>query len=272
MTYKAQQDEDNSMSVRKLALVTGSTSGIGMAIAEVLAANGIEVILHGLEAAEEAEEICQRFADRFGQRPHYYQGDVSQPQAIEQLMQRINQEAGAPTILVNNAGIQFTAPVQEFPPATWDKIIAINLSAAFHTTRLALPGMIEAGWGRIINIASVHGLVASEHKAAYCAAKHGLVGFTRVTALETAAQGITANCICPGWADTPLLVDQFQQFAQEHNTSFEEAKRGLINAKAPYPDFVAPSAIGELALFLCSDAAKAMTGTALPIDGGWTAH
>lgn len=260
------------MSVRKLALVTGSTSGIGLAIARVLAGNGIEVILHGLESPEEGEAVAETFEAEFARRPAYFQCDLSQPEAIEQLMQRIAQQVGDPTIVVNNAGIQFTAPVQEFPPATWDKIIAINLSAAFHTTRLALPGMIQAGWGRIINISSVHGLVASEHKAAYCAAKHGLVGFTRVTALETAARGITANCICPGWADTPLLVEQFNNFAKQHNTSFEEAKRGLINAKAPYPDFVAPEAIGELALFLCSDAAKAMTGTALPIDGGWTAH
>jgi 3-hydroxybutyrate dehydrogenase len=260
------------MSVRKLALVTGSTSGIGLAIADVFAANGIEVILHGIESTEDGQAIAARFEHSYGQRPHYFQCDISQPEAIEQMMQCIGQEVGAPSILVNNAGIQFTAPVQEFPAGTWDKIIAINLSAAFHTTRLALPAMVAAGWGRIINISSVHGLVASVHKAAYCAAKHGLVGFTRVTALETAAQGITANCICPGWTDTPLLVDQLTQFAAEHNTSFDEAKKGLINAKAPYPEFVAPSEIGELALFLCSDAARAMTGTALPIDGGWTAH
>lgn len=161
------------MSVRKLALVTGSTSGIGLAIARVLAGNGIEVILHGLESPEEGEAVADSIAAESGQRPTYFQCDLSQPEAIEQLMQRIAQQVGDPTIVVNNAGIQFTAPVQEFPPATWDKIIAINLNAAFHTTRLALPGMIQAGWGRIINISSVHGLVASEHKAAYCAAKHG---------------------------------------------------------------------------------------------------
>ncbi|WP_027854211.1 3-hydroxybutyrate dehydrogenase [Marinobacterium litorale] len=260
------------MSVRKLALITGSTSGIGLAIAEVFARNGLEVILHGLESIQEGEAIAQRFDTEFGHRPHYFQTDISQPEAIERLMERINEEVGAPTVVVNNAGIQFTSPVQDFPPQTWDKIIAINLSAAFHTSRLALPAMIDQGWGRIINISSVHGLVASVNKAAYCAAKHGLVGFTRVTALENAAKGITANCICPGWTDTPLLVDQLKEFAEQNNTSFEEAKRGLINAKAPYPEFVAPAEIGELALFLCSDAAKAITGTALPIDGGWTAH
>ncbi|SEG34908.1 3-hydroxybutyrate dehydrogenase [Marinobacterium lutimaris] len=260
------------MSVRKLALITGSTSGIGLAIAEVFALHGIEVILHGLEPVDQGEAIAERFDNEFGHRPHYFQCDISEPLAIERLMEQVSVEVGKPTVIVNNAGIQFTAPVQEFPPHKWDQIIAINLSAAFHITRLALPGMLEQGWGRIINISSVHGLVASPNKAAYCAAKHGLVGFTRVTAMETADKGITANCICPGWADTPLLVDQLNNFAKENNTSFEEAKRGLINAKAPYPEFVAPSEIGELALFLCSDAARAITGTAMPIDGGWTAH
>ncbi|MBP0047585.1 3-hydroxybutyrate dehydrogenase [Marinobacterium sp. AK62] len=260
------------MNIRKLALVTGSTSGIGLEVARVLAANGLEVVLHGLEPDATGAQLADEFEQAYGRRPLYCQADLSQPQEIDRLMQTVTEQVGSPTILVNNAGIQHTAPAEQFPPAMWDKVIAINLSAAFHTSRLALPGMQAQGWGRIINISSVHGLVASVNKSAYCAAKHGLVGFTRVMALENAARGITANCICPGWVDTPLLVEQFKAYAQEHDTSFEAAKQGLISAKTPYPDFVAPSEIGAMTLFLCSDAARAINGTALPIDGGWTAQ
>lgn len=260
------------MSIRKLALVTGSTSGIGLEVARVLAANGLDLVLHGLEDTSTGEKLAGEFEQAYGRRPLYCQADLSQPEQIDQLMQTIEDKAGSPTILVNNAGIQHTSPTESFPANMWDKVIAINLSAAFHTSRLALPGMQAQGWGRIINISSVHGLVASVNKSAYCAAKHGLVGFTKVMALENAAQGITANCICPGWVDTPLLVEQFKAYAQDNNTSFEEAKKGLISAKTPYPDFVSPSEIGEMALFLCSDAARAINGTAMPIDGGWTAQ
>ena len=260
------------MSRIKRALITGSTSGIGLAIAHQLAVAGTDVVLHGLDSQPEGDKLAAAFHHQHGVEAIYIQADISQPDNIDAMMSQIAAQVGPVTILVNNAGIQHTAPVQDFPPQKWDQILAVNLSAAFHTTRLAVPAMQAQGWGRIINISSVHGLVASVHKAAYCAAKHGLIGMTKVTALELAAKGVTANCICPGWTDTPLLVEQFKLYAQENNTSYEEAKQGLIKAKAPYPDFVSPADIGQLVLFLCSDAAKAITGTSMPIDGGWTAH
>lgn len=256
----------------KRALITGSTSGIGLAIAHQLAVSGIDLVLHGLESTTEGDALAEAFRKQHGVEAIYVQADVSQAENIEKMMSQITEQVGPITILVNNAGIQHTASVDTFPPEKWDKIIAINLSAAFHTSRLAIPAMVEQGWGRIINISSVHGLVGSVNKSAYVAAKHGLVGMTKVTALELAAKGVTANCICPGWTDTPLLVEQFKAYAQQNNTGYEEAKQGLIKAKAPYPDFVSPADIGQLAVFLCSDAAKAITGTSMPIDGGWTAH
>lgn len=260
------------MNRTKRALVTGSTSGIGLAIAHQLAVAGIDLVLHGLESSTEGDALAASFKQQHGVDAIYVQADVSRAENIEQMMTQILEESGPVTILVNNAGIQYTASLESFPPEKWDQIIAINLSAAFHTARLAIPGMVNQHWGRIINISSVHGLVASAQKSAYCAAKHGLVGMTKVTALELADKGITANCICPGWTDTPLLVDQFKNYAQDNNTSYEDAKQGLIKAKAPYPDFVSPADIGQLVVFLCSDAAKAITGTSMPIDGGWTAH
>lgn len=256
----------------KRALITGSTSGIGLAIAHQLAVSGIDLVLHGLESPAEGDALAEAFRKQHDVDAIYVQADVSDADNIEKMMSQITRQVGPITILVNNAGIQHTASVESFPPQKWDQIIAINLSAAFHTSRLAIPAMVEQGWGRIINISSVHGLVGSVNKSAYVAAKHGLVGMTKVTALELAAKGVTANCICPGWTDTPLLVEQFKAFAQQNNTSYEEAKQGLIKAKAPYPDFVSPADIGQLAVFLCSDAAKAITGTSMPIDGGWTAH
>ncbi|MFC6673831.1 3-hydroxybutyrate dehydrogenase [Marinobacterium aestuariivivens] len=197
---------------------------------------------------------------------------MAQPQQVEILFEKTLEAFGTVDVLVNNAGIQHTAPTAAFPVEKWDLILAVNLSAAFHATRLALPGMQQTGWGRIINIASVHGLVGSANKSAYCAAKHGLVGFTKVVALEHAADGITVNSICPGWTDTPLLNQQFENYAREHGVSFEEAKLGLIHTKTPFPSLIQPSAIGELAAFLCSDAAAGITGAALPIDGAWTAQ
>ncbi|WP_327124729.1 3-hydroxybutyrate dehydrogenase [Nitrincola sp. A-D6] len=220
------------MSRIKRALITGSTSGIGLAIAHQLAVAGTDVVLHGLESQQEGDKLATSFHSQHGVEAIYVQADISDPDNIAAMMSQIATQVGPVTILVNNAGIQHTAPLEDFPPQKWDQILAVNLSAAFHTTRLAIPAMQAQGWGRIINISSVHGLVASVHKSAYCAAKHGLIGMTKVTALELATKGITANCICPGWTDTPLLVEQFKAYAQDNNTSYEEAKQGLIKAKA----------------------------------------
>lgn len=255
----------------KRALVTGSTSGIGLATARVLASHGIDIVLNGLEPQQEGDELARELAGQYAVNTLYCPADLSRPEKIRQMMSDIGQ-AGGINILVNNAGIQFTSPLLDFPAEKWDQIMAINLSAAFHTTQQALPMMLDDGWGRIINIASVHGLVASLHKSAYCAAKHGLIGLTKVVALEQAANNITANAICPGWTDTPLLNDQFKAYSKQHGVTFDEAKLGLIQSKAPYPRLVAPSEIGELAYFLCTDAARAITGTSMPIDGAWTAH
>ncbi len=256
----------------KTALVTGSSSGIGLATAKALAKQGIEVMLNGLETQSEGAPIAAAIEQEFGCKARYCSADLSKPDQIEKLFESMQVEFGGIDILVNNAGIQYTASTVDFPPEKWDQVIAINLSAAFHTSRLALPLMQKAGWGRIINIASVHGLVGSANKSAYCAAKHGLVGFTKVVALEHAADGITANCICPGWTDTPLLQHQFKVFAEQQHVTVEEARAGLVQTKTPYPSLVQPSAIGELAVFLCSDSAQAITGAALPIDGAWTSQ
>lgn len=256
----------------KTALVTGSSSGIGLAIASQLAASGTQVMLHGIEADETGLAIAAQLTEQYGVKTDYTQADLSDPDQIRLLIEKSIARFGHIDILVNNAGIQFTARTEDFPAKRWDQIVAINLSAAFHTTQLVLPVMQKAGWGRIINIASVHGLIASPNKSAYCAAKHGLVGFSKVVALENADTGVTVNCICPGWTDTPLLNDQFQAFADKHRITLEQAKTQMITERQPYPEMVQPSAIGALVLFLCSDAAVAMTGTALPIDGAWTAQ
>ncbi len=256
----------------KVVLVTGSSSGIGLAIARELALQGASIMMNGLEDDTQGAAIARELARETGATCHYCSANLASTEGVDSLIERCVQQFGTVDVLVNNAGIQFTSPVADFPAARWDAIIAINLSAAFHATQRVLPLMEKNGWGRIINISSVHGLVASTNKAAYVAAKHGLIGFNKVVALEYADKGITANCICPGWTDTPLLNHQIETFAKENNQSSDEARRGLVQSKAPYPDLVAPSAIGALAVYLCSDAAKAMTGVALPIDGGWTAH
>ena len=260
------------MTITKTALVTGSSSGIGLATAKVLASKGFNLMLHGIEANDIGQPLAAAIAAEYAVETDYCCADLAIPSQIETLVQRTLTRFSRIDILVNNAGIQFTSPTVDFPPQKWDQLLAVNLSAPFHLIRLILPNMQQAGWGRIINIASVHGLVGSANKVAYCAAKHGLVGLTKVVALEQAANGITANSICPGWTDTPILHNQFQAFAAQHKVSFEDAKAGLIGTKTPYPSLIQPHAIGAMAAFLCSEAAAAITGAALPIDGAWSAQ
>ncbi|WP_417568096.1 3-hydroxybutyrate dehydrogenase [Marinobacter sp.] len=253
-------------------LITGSTSGIGLATARVLAAQGFNLMLNGLESEAEGSALADGLKREFGVVASYYQADLANTDQLYKLIEKAETDLGPIGVLINNAGIQYTATLAEFPPEKWDAIIAINLSAAFHTMQRLMPAMKEAGWGRVINIASVHGIVASPQKAAYCAAKHGLIGLSKVAALEYAEHGVTVNCICPGWTDTPILNHQFNEYAKAHGVSFEEAKSGLIQTKAPYPELINPEAIGKMIQFLISDSADAITGTSLPIDGGWTAQ
>ena len=252
----------------KTALVTGSTSGIGLGIAKALARQGANVVLNGFGDVEAAKaEVAA-----FGTRVSYHGADMSRPEQIEDMMRAAAEEFGRIDILVNNAGIQHVAPVEDFPVERWDGILAINLSSAFHTSRLALPAMRAANWGRIINLASVHGLVASAGKAAYVAAKHGLIGLTKVTALETATSGVTCNAICPGWVLTPLVQKQVDAKAAAQGISNEEATRQLLGEKEPSMQFTTPDELGELAVFLCSPAGNNVRGVAWNMDGGWTAQ
>ena len=252
----------------KTALVTGSTSGIGLGIAKVLAQQGANIVLNGFgdHAGPQAE------IQALGVKTAYHGADMSKPAEIEAMMAFAAEQFGRVDILVNNAGIQHVARVENFPPERWDAIIAINLSSAFHTTRLALPAMQKAGWGRVINIASVHGLVASAEKAAYVAAKHGIVGFTKVTALENAQTGVTSNAICPGWVLTPLVQKQIDAKAAEQNISVEAATKLLLQEKEPSLRFTTPEELGALATFFCSAAGQNVTGVAWNMDGGWVAQ
>ncbi len=254
----------------KVALVTGSTSGIGLGIARALARQGANIMVNGFGEAA-AIDAVRRELEALGVRTGYHGADLSRPAEIEALMKATDDFGGA-DILVNNAGIQRVAAIEDFPAERWDAVIAINLSSAFHTTRLALPGMKARGWGRIINVASVHGLVASVQKSAYVAAKHGLVGLTKVTALETAQTGITANAICPGWVLTPLVQKQVDARAAQNGISQEAAKASLLGEKQPSGEFVTPDQLGELAVFLCSPAASQVRGVAWNMDGGWVAQ
>jgi 3-hydroxybutyrate dehydrogenase len=256
----------------KTAIVTGSTSGIGHGIATALAASGCNVLLNGFGPADEIEKIRADLAKAHGVKVGYSGADMSKPDQIRTMVAQAAKELGSADILVNNAGIQFTAPVDEFPDEKWDAIIAINLSAAFHASKAAIPLMKKAGWGRIINIASAHGLVASEHKVAYVAAKHGIVGLTKVTGLENANAGITCNAICPGWVLTPLVQKQIEDRAKQNGTSVEQEKLALLSEKQPMHAFTTPEQLGALAVYLCSDAASTTTGTAISIDGGWVAQ
>lgn len=251
----------------KTALVTGSTSGIGLGLASSLAAAGAQVILNGFGEVEQARAHIAGL----GAVPGYHGADLSDPQQIADLMRYVELEFGGTDILVNNAGIQHVSPLESFPADKWNAIIAINLSSVFHTSRLALPGMRERGWGRIINVASVHGLVASKDKAAYVAAKHGVVGLTKTIALETARSAITCNAICPGWVLTPLVQQQIDKRVAA-GVDPQQARDDLLAEKQPSQEFVTPEQLGELALFLCSDAAVQVRGAAWNMDGGWLAQ
>ena len=256
----------------KTALVTGSTSGIGLAMARALAGEGAALVLNGLGEAGEIEAIRAGTAKDCGVEVAYSGADMSKPDEIAAMVAETEARFGAVDILINNAGIQHTAKLEDFPPEKWDAIIAINLSAAFHATRAALPKMRARGWGRIVNTASVHGLVASVEKAAYVAAKHGIVGLTKVVALETAGSGITCNAICPGWVLTPLVQIQVDARAARDGCGEDEAKAALLSEKQPSKEFVTDAQIAGLACFLCSDAAAQITGVPIPIDGGWMAQ
>jgi 3-hydroxybutyrate dehydrogenase len=256
----------------RVALVTGSTSGIGLAIAEALAGQGADLVLNGFGEASAIETIRDGIAARHGVRVIHVAADMAKPAEIDSLVAAGERHFGRIDILVNNAGIQHTSPVESFPSDKWEQIIAINLSACFYTTRAVLPGMRGRGWGRIVNIASVHGLVASVDKSAYVAAKHGLIGLTRAVALETARSPVTCNAICPGWVLTPLVEKQIQARAERDGLTRDEAMTRLVSEKMPSGDPVVPAALGQLVVYLCSSAADQIRGAALPVDGAWTAQ
>jgi 3-hydroxybutyrate dehydrogenase len=256
----------------KVAIVTGSTSGIGLGIATSLAAQGADVMLNGFGDPGAIEQTRRQLQVQHGIMAGYSPADMSKPAEVRELVAKTRADLGPVDILVNNVGIQHVAPVDEFPDDRWDAIIAINLSAAFHATKAALPDMRQRKWGRIINIASAHGLVASGSKAAYVAAKHGLIGLTKVTAIDAANHGITCNAICPGWVLTPLVQQQIEARARTANISVDAAKEEMLREKQPMLRFSTPEQIGALAAFLCGDGAATITGAALSVDGGWTAQ
>ena len=256
----------------KTAIVTGSTSGIGLGIARALAGAGCDVMLNGFGEASAIERERAQIAKDFGVRVAFNSADLAKPAEIQKMVEAATRELGKVDILVNNAGIQHTAPVENFPVDRWDAVIAINLSANFHAIQAVIPQMRQRNWGRIINIASTHGLVASVEKAAYVAAKHGVVGLTKVVALETATTGITCNAICPGWVLTPLVDKQIRERAAREKISVDQAKANLLSEKQPSHEFATPEQLGAVAVFLCSEAAAQIRGAALPVDGGWTAQ
>ena len=256
----------------KVAIVTGSTSGIGLGIATELAKFGADVVLNGFGNTEKIEEIRSGLEREHNVRVHYDGADLSNGDAVRGLISSTIEKCERLDILVNNAGIQFTAPVEDFPPAKWNAIIDLNLSAAFHSIAAALPQMKKQRFGRVINIASAHGLVASQHKAAYVAAKHGLVGLTKVVGLEAAGSGVTCNAVCPGWVRTPLVEKQISDMATERGITQKQATHELLAEKQPSLEFVSPSQLGRTVAFLCSPAADQITGTSISVDGGWTAQ
>lgn len=254
------------------SLVTGSTSGIGFGIAEELASRGCDVLLNGFGAQDVIGKLQTRLRAHYGVRVRYFAADVSVPADCQAMVRYAQEEFGGIDILVNNAGIQHVAPVEEFPNERWDAILATNLSAAFYLTAALLPGMRSRGWGRIINIASVHGLVGSKYKSAYVAAKHGLVGLTKVVALETAGHGITCNAICPGWVLTGIVEAQVTERMRKEDLDRPAAEHLLLSEKQPSGKFTKPDQIGALVCFLCSGSADNITGASLPVDGAWTAQ
>jgi 3-hydroxybutyrate dehydrogenase len=256
----------------KCAIVTGSTSGIGLGIAHALAGAGANVMLNGFGDAKEIEKLRVALAAEFKVKVGYHGADLTQPPQIRDMVAAATIEMGAVDILVNNAGIQHTAPVEDFDDGRWDAVIAINMSSNFHAIKAVLPQMKKRNWGRIINIASVHGLVASVRKIAYIAAKHGVIGLTKVVALENATTGITCNAICPGWVLTPLVQKQIDDRAAREGVAVERAKLELLSEKQPSQEFATPAQIGALTVFLCSEAAAQIRGAALPVDGGWLAQ
>lgn len=253
------------------AVVTGSTSGIGLAIATGFAKEGCNVMLNGISDADSVKKLCEELS-QYGNKVFFNSANMADPAEIGELIKDCESKLGSVDILVNNAGVQHTAAIEDFPAEQWDRILAINLTSSFHTTRLVLPGMRQRNWGRIINIASVHGLVASVHKSAYVAAKHGMVGLTKVVALETAEMNITCNAICPGWVRTPLVEKQIEALANDTNLNLDEATMRLLMEKQPSKRFVETDQIAALAVFLCSEFACNISGIALPIDGGWIAR
>jgi 3-hydroxybutyrate dehydrogenase len=260
------------MQERRTAIVTGSTSGIGLGIAEALSAAGMNVVLNGFGDADEIAAIVARLAGRNGGDAFHHGADMSRPEEIGGLVDAARRRFGRIDVVVNNAGIQTVAPIEAFPVERWDLILAVNLSAAFHLVRLTVGEMKERRWGRIINVASAHALVASPYKVAYVAAKHGIAGLTKTVALEVAEHGVTCNAICPGYVLTPLVERQIPETAKARGLTEEQVKRDVLLAAQATKQFVEVGQLGALAAFLCTDAAAQITGTALPVDGGWTAH
>jgi 3-hydroxybutyrate dehydrogenase len=256
----------------KAAIVTGSTSGIGLGIATSLAAEGCNLLLNGFGDPKAIEALRAELAEKYRIKAAYSPADMSKPADIRAMIALAESELGACDILINNAGIQFVAPIEDFPDDKWDAIIAINLSASFHAIKAAVPGMAKRRWGRIVNIASAHGLVASGGKVAYVSAKHGLVGMTKVVAIDHANDGITCNAICPGWVLTPLVQKQIEDHAKEQGIPVDKAKENLLREKQPMLQFSTPEHLGALTVYLCSDAAATITGTTVSMDGGWTAQ
>ena len=256
----------------KTAIVTGSTSGIGHGIALALAAQGCDIVFNGFAPEDEVKKLTEETAKTYKVKTHFIGADMSKPAEIKAMVAEVEKKFGGVDVLVNNAGIQFTALTEDFPDEKWDQIIAINLSSSFHMIKAALPGMKKRDYGRIINIASAHGLVASPQKIAYVAAKHGIVGLTKVVGLENAEANITCNAICPGWVHTPLVQKQIEDKAKAQNISVKQAEKNLLGEKEPSMRFSTPEQIGGMVIFLCSDAASNITCSAYTMDGGWTAE